>query len=383
MYPQWNTVTLRLILLAVAVLPVGACSKHKPENPFSYPFVRTIHLRRQPGKAYSDYAALYLLTEDFEPIIKSSEDLRQIEDAMGLASELTSRYQVPWTHFVDVNVLAPAFSDDDPALKDGLQKVINRLASMTAAGDDCQLHIHGSMDRQLLEYMRSRGKLHPKVGEIDDAEPYRLRRSFFFNSFYREGFRDLVTSLTYGKLLLEQAVYNGKSPVLAFRPGGWDHGSSSSDAYIYFAALGASGLVANSGLATGEFGRDSFLVGGAPGNNIAAIQAGDRSITEISPTSGPGGYINPVLPCDLEKLAGSTKGELPIIVSVYHLAALQKSIMEAGEGTAVSFESYEAETSRARQSLDRHFQQVADLRSRKVLYPVTIRQALSIISGQN
>jgi len=359
------------------------CSKRTPENPFDYPFIKTIHVHRQPGKPYSDYKALYLLTEDFEPVIKSKEDLRQIEDALGLASELTSQYRVPWTHFVDVNVLAPAYVGEDQQLKDGTQQLIDHLACMTAAGDDCQLHLHGSMDRRLVDYMRSHEKLHPRVGEIDDAEPYRLRRSFFFNSFYREGFRDLVTGLTYGKLLLEKAIYDGKAPVLAFRPGGWDHGSSSSNAYLYFAALSASGLAANSGLATGEFGGNTFQVGGTPGNNIASVHIGDRSITEVSPTSGPGGYVNPVLPCNLEKLANSRKGELPIIVSVYHLSALQGPATELTEAVALRPGSPDSGSGDPRHALDLHFQQVAELRARKILYPVTLREALSIISEQN
>jgi hypothetical protein len=380
---QCNMIKLELFALTLIPLLIGGCSKRPAENPFSYPFIKPIHLRRQPGKPYSDYKALYLLTEDFEPIVKTAEDFQEIEEALGLASDLSSQYKVPWTHFVDVNVLAPAFVGDDNQLKDQTQQMINRLARMTAAGDDCQLHLHGGMDRQLLDYLWSQKKLHPKVGQIDDAEPYRLRRSFFFNSFYRAGFRDLVTSLSYGKLLVENAVYDGKAPVLAFRPGGWDHGSSSSDTYIYFAALGASGLAANSGLATGEFGGPRFQVGGSPGNNIATVKVGDRAITEVSPTSGPGGYVNPVLPCDLEKLANSKKGELTIIVSVYHLSALQRASMESAEGAAANPQSYEAEAGKARQALNRHFQQVADLRSRKILYPLTLREALSIISEQN
>jgi hypothetical protein len=372
-----------LIALAILVGVFSCCSRQPAENPFDYPFIKTIHVRKKAGKPYSDYKALYLLTEDFEPVINNSEDLHQIEEALGLASDLTSQYRVPWTHFVDVNVLAPAFIGEDKELKDGTQQIINRLSCMAAAGDDCQLHLHGSMDRQLVDYMRSQDKLHPKIGEIDDAEPYRLRRSFFFNSFYRQGFRDLVTGLTYGKLLLERAIYDGKTPVLAFRPGGWDHGSSSSTAYIYFAALGASGLSANSGLASGQFGGDSFQVGGAPGCNIASVHVGDRSIVEVSPTSGPGGYVNPAVPCDLERLANSKKGELSIIVSVYHLSSLQKSGMESAEGVTLDPITFQSEAGKAGQALDRHFQQVAELRARKILYPVTLREALSIISDQN
>src|SRR5260370_28961844 len=115
---QCNPIKVCLIALALLPLLVGGCSKRAAENPFTYPFIKTIHLHRQPGKPYSDYKALYLLTEDFEPIIKSQEDLQQIQDALGLASDLTSRYSVPWAHCVYVNVLAPVYIGDDPLLKD-------------------------------------------------------------------------------------------------------------------------------------------------------------------------------------------------------------------------------------------------------------------------
>jgi len=90
---------------------------------------------------------------------------------------------------------------------------------------------------------------------------------------------------------------------------------------------------------------------------------------EISPTSGPGGYVNPVLPNDLLKLANSVNDEMPVIMSVYHLGSLQP---EQSEGSA--------RAQNERQVLESHFKTVADLASKKVLYPVTIRQLLAILS---
>ena len=91
-----------------------------------------------------------------------------------------------------------------------------------------------------------------------------------------------MTSLIYGKHFLEGILYDGKKEVIAFRPGGWDHGSSSQDTFLYFNALSESGLLANSGLATGEFGTQNWRVGNAPGHNLALVKVGERSITEIS-----------------------------------------------------------------------------------------------------
>src|SRR5262249_30226404 len=147
----------------------------------------------------------------------------------------------------------------------------------------------------------------------------------FFNSFYRQGYRNMVASLTYGKRLLETSIYDGQKPILAFRPGGWDHGSSDLDTLLYFHALRDAGLIANSGLSSGEFGSQNWRIGNDPGRNLATVSAGEKTVLEVSPTAGPGGYVNPVLPSDLAKLANSVKDEMPVIVAVYHLGALQRA----------------------------------------------------------
>jgi hypothetical protein len=368
--------TFSVLLISLLLLLVNACSKAAPEDPFKYPFIKQIHLKRQPGAAYSDYKAFYLLTEDFEPLFESPSEIDSIREVLKFAALLSSTYKVPWTHFVDANALAPAFVADDQNLKERCREMIADLKSMTEAGDDCELHLHGPLNRAVLEQLRTVEKLHLKMSG-ESSEPYRQRRSFFYESFHREGYRDLVGSLAYGKRLLEKSLYADQKTVVAFRPGGWDHGGGERDTLLYFNALSDAGLIANSGLSTGEFGGQNWRIGADPGRNVATVQAGERRIFEVSPTAGPGGYVNPVLPHDLSKLANSVKDEMAVIVAVYHLGALQTA-----DSQSVKTPKSDAELRAERETLERQFKTVADLAAAKVLYPITLRELLAIISDQ-
>jgi hypothetical protein len=368
--PAFFLITVFFLVLA------AACSKPAPENPFNYPFIKQLHLKRQPGKPYSDYKAFYILTEDFEPLVESPSELESVREVLKFASDLTSKYKVPWTHFVDANALAPAFISDDQVLKQRCQNMISDLKSMAEGGDDCELHLHGPLNRALLEQLRSQEKLHIR-GSGEAVEQYRQRRSFFYQSFYREGYREMVASLTYGKRLLEESLYDGKTQVLAFRPGGWDHGSTIDDTLLYFRALSDSELMANSGLSTGDFGGMNWRVGNDPGHNLATVLVGEKKLFEVSPTAGPGGYINPVLPHDLRQLSSSATDEMAVIVAVYHLGALQN----ADRASAANGRS-DTEIQKEREALEQNFKTVADLTAAKVLYPITLRGLLAIISEQ-
>lgn len=364
-----------VFLILLFFLLVNACSKPAPENPFSYPFIKQLHLKRQVGKPYSEYNAFYLLTEDFEPRVASPSDIESIREGLRFAAGLSSTYKVPWTHFVEANGLAPAFVSDDQELKQSCIEMIGELKAMTEGGDDFELHLHGPLHPDLLKQMKAEDKL-PLQPTGEPPATYRQRRSFFYRSFYREGYRELVDSLTCGRRLLEKALYAGQKEVLAFRPGGWDHGSSDRDTLLYFNALSDSGLVVNSGLSTGEFGGQNWRVGNDPGRNLATVLVGEKRLFEVSPTAGPGGYISPVVPHDLKKLAGSVSDEMNVIVAVYHLAALQQ--LKGGSGDAPL--RSDAELQSERLTLEQHFKTVADLTAAKVLYPITLRELLAILS---
>src|SRR6185503_3167887 len=120
----------QILTLALCVLFITSCSKPTAENPFAYPFVTPLHLKREEGKAYSGYRALFLLTEDLEPVVESASDVESIREVLTFASSLSSKYKVPWTHFVDVNTLAPAFVADDQELKRACVSMIADLKAM-------------------------------------------------------------------------------------------------------------------------------------------------------------------------------------------------------------------------------------------------------------
>lgn len=364
------------VVIALTLSQMIACSKQVTENPFNYPFITTLHMKQETGMPHTEYRAFYVLTEDFEPTVESTSDLDGIREVLKFASNLSAQYHIPWTHFIDVNALAPAFISDDLELKQRCRAMIGDLAAMTSASDDCELHMHGPMNPALLDYARSEGKIHLKQSGAEESQPYRQRKSYFFQSFYGQGYRQLVASLTYGKRLLERSVYDGKKQVLAFRPGGWDHGDSEQDTLRYFHALRDSGLMSNSGLSTGHFGGPDWRVGNGPGLNIAKVALGEKTLFEVSPTAGPGGYLNPVLTSDLNKLASSVKNEMAVIVAVYHLGALQQTTR--GNQIARS----EAELEAERNLLELHFKTVAELADSKILYPITLRDLLAIIAAQ-
>lgn len=369
------------ILMLIAGLLAG-CSRSGTETPFTYPFIKELHLERTAAP-WHDYQALYVLTEDFEPTVDSADDIEQMRDGLRFAAELSAKYQIPWTHFVDVNTLAPAFIAEDAAVRRAGQEMIGDLRRMIAQGDDCELHLHGALDERLLASLRQSDKLHAKVSGIEKAQPYRQRHSFFFNAFYAQGYRNLVISLTYGKRLLEKSLYDNKQAVVAFRPGGWDHGSSMEDTRLYYTALLAAGLRANSGLSTGNFAATNWRVGNDTGHNLATITLDDKSVIEVSPTAAPGWYVNPVVSQNIRQLAeaaAKNRSNVPVIVSVYHLGALQKIGEPADADDPSPNSGQAADRQQQRAALERHFQLLSDLRAKKIIYPITLRELLTFLS---
>ena len=362
---------------------LAACSKPATENPFTYPFIKEIHLERKAGTSYSEYKALYLLTEDFEPQVISVADVDSMREGLRFADDLSKQYNIPWTHFVDVNVLAPAFVGEDAALASRTREMIADLKMMVARGDDCQLHLHGAMDERLVAALKQIEKLHGKATCNKLMKVYRQRNSFFFNAFYNQGYRQMVVSLRYGKRLLEQSIYDNKQSVLAFRPGGWDHGSSMQDTQLYYAALIAAGLTANSGLSIGNFAAANWRVGNDAGHNLATVNVDDKTITEVSPTAAPGWYVNPVATSNIRELAESSaknKKELPVIVSVYHLGALQKTNGHDDDEQSTALNP-DTDIHQQRDALERHFQLLARLRDEKIIYPITLRELLALLAS--
>jgi hypothetical protein len=213
---------------------------------------------------------------------------------------------------------------------------------------------------------------------IKGVPGYRQRESFFFSAFDLAGYRELVYRLVCGKRFLERTLYDGKREVEAFRPGSFDAGSTEQESYIYYTALAAAGLRANSGITVGALGTNTFHVGSEPGRNVARVTSGSGPVLELSPIAFPGGAINPVVPVDYEALAGSgSPDEMPVIVSVFHLNHLQTVFIS---NQTPDPEQTEAKTIELRSALEDHFRTIAELRDQHVLYPITMRELIEILS---
>jgi hypothetical protein len=66
---------------------------------------------------------------------------------------------------------------------------------------------------------------------------------------------------------------------------------------------------------------------------------------------------------------------MPVIVSVYHLNSLQTT-----EGYPDNPAKSDAQLQTERDTLERHFETVAELAAAKIIYPITLRELLEIIS---
>ena len=111
---------------------------------------------------------------------------------------------------------------------------------------------------------------HPLTSPVPEYGP---RPSMFYDIVYRNhlDWAEWVTRLTdlYREFLADAAL-----PVperLAFRPGGWDHGSSESDLRDYIGGLAQLRYAFDSSASAGAYGTRSWRVGAPFGKNVYAL----------------------------------------------------------------------------------------------------------------
>jgi hypothetical protein len=112
---------------------------------------------------------------------------------------------------------------------------------------------------------------------------YRPRASMFYDVVRRHkldlaAWLELVTA-EYAQLLKDAEVTLPSTR--AFRPGGWDHGSSVDELRIYISALAKCGYLFDSSDAAGVFGTHDWHVGAPYGRNIYRLTEG---VIEIAPS---------------------------------------------------------------------------------------------------
>lgn len=154
------------------------------------------------------------------------------------------------------------------------RRLLEAAAELASAGAEFHPHSHGVVDLQTGE--RPRGSVPAPVAG------YRRRPSVYHDVVYRNG-ADWEEWL--GSLLREYEIVLGEGGIprpakLAFRAGGWDHGSSAEDMADYVRGLARGGVDFDSSATAGAFGTRSWRVGDHYGDN--AFRLAD-TLVEVAP----------------------------------------------------------------------------------------------------
>jgi hypothetical protein len=375
-----------LLVVLICLLMLSCLNQRKVANqeecdPYKYPYVKTFHIKRVKDKPYSKYKAFYLITEDLEFGLHHKEQAENCLKGLAIASSLSKQYGIHWTHFLDVNKLKGLVVTTDSEVTEQTKKAVAMLSEMVNSGDDIEEHLHRPMDEEMLQTLKAEHPINIDLDELKTILPYRQSKNFFFRTALEPAYKDLVENFLYGKELLEKTFYSNGQKVLAFRPGGWDHGENQDETLIYFGALQKAGLRASSGLASGTYRTANWKVGAVPRQNLVTINLDKGQILELSPNTGEGGFFNPRTKKDLEKIIASIStidDEIPVIVSVDHLNDYYDP-REYEKG--LTPQQIAKETEHRFELLTEHFKTVADYRSKEILYPITLRELVSIIDG--
>lgn len=154
---------------------------------------------------------------------------------------------------------------------------VSAVRSLASAGSQVYPHNHCVFD--------------PSTGDCP-GEPsgwpqriagYRPRASMFYDVVRRHNVNLaawlVVVTAEYERLLRDARV---PAPLIrAFRPGGWDHGSTIDEIRAYLSALTTSGYQVDSSDASGTFGDATWRVGAPFGHNIYRLP---RGLIEVAPS---------------------------------------------------------------------------------------------------
>jgi hypothetical protein len=123
----------------------------------------------------------------------------------------------------------------------------------------------------------------PAADLIRRVERYSKGASMYYDVAYRNGktFREWLPTVmrTYDEFLRDATIT--RPLALAFRAGGWDHGSTQADVTDYIEALVAEGFAFDSGAPSGVYGTRSWRIGAPFGSNTFMLVP---PLVEVAPT---------------------------------------------------------------------------------------------------
>jgi hypothetical protein len=227
-----------------------------------------------------------LLTIDFEAFGAASLEawLAATEHWAGRAASTGMKFSV----FIALEDVVRLRHDS----KDGYADFLQHVKLLHASGVQFYPHNHGFFDPVTGRQAASRPQVIPG---------YSRRASFFYDIVRRHGL-DLDTWLRrllehYDEFLSEAGVQRPEQ--LAFRAGGWDHGSTPAESAAFVTAVSDVGFAHDSSASSGVFGTRTFRVGAPYGSNLYRLTG---SLAEVAPCWS--------LNCGAEWLSRSSVGSI-------------------------------------------------------------------------
>jgi hypothetical protein len=157
------------------------------------------------------------------------------------------------------------------------EQFVASLGSLLSGGSNLYPHNHCVFDPATGDFPGERS------GWPQQIPGYRPRASMFYD-VVRRHHADLaawleVVTAEYDRLLGDADLT--PPAIRAFRPGGWDHGSTAEEIQTYVSALTSCGYRFDSGDACGSFGDRTWRVGAPFGRNLYQLSGG---LIELAPS---------------------------------------------------------------------------------------------------
>ena len=178
-----------------------------------------------------------------------------------------------FSHFVSMEHVARLRTRDPQAY----EKLACSLRSLLSAKCRIYPHNHCVFDPVTGEFPGERS------GWPQRIEGYRPRASMFYDVVRRHNLNLAswlaVVTAEYDRLLTHAELATPSTR--AFRPGGWDHGSTADEMQTYLSALATCGYRVDSSDAAGAFGDRTWRVGTSFGKNVYRLPGG---LIELAPS---------------------------------------------------------------------------------------------------
>jgi hypothetical protein len=209
------------------------------------------------------------VTIDFEAFAAPSIDIWAF--AMERWAAAMERLPLPCTFFLSVEDAAYLRAQEPTAYR----KLLSGLGRLHRAGAVVQPHNHRMFDL-------TTGRQFTPAGARKHVPGYTKQASLFYDVRHRQdaSFGEWIPVVFEAHRTLCEDAEIALPRALAFRPGGWDCGSTADEQRIYLEAITQAGVVLHSGDSHGTYGTRDYTIESRFGQNVFRLETG---VVEIAP----------------------------------------------------------------------------------------------------